>query len=373
MKLIKDLESKDYLRNNDSITVIINGKQWKESGNNVYIQYRNNNIEFYTKTKSNEVLEDKRVITNNDILYELLNKTTNFGFPSEYNAEKTDYGTITYNNELHMLFIESKLYTNLKEFISKQDPYKVDFIYVKNDDNKTKEKITNFEEVQRSFMKLAFNNYIEIITSKKVNSFIKKTSILKFYNTLGIFVPLFINIKYLFNPFLDPRNPRIKETKLFKFALEKDRVKEIGDTLSLCMLTHKEICVLLNMSHFYRFTTDFINKLLIGFLIPNDIDFPNRNTIIYVAPKSLEIGSVCKKIYNLNDYNKTKNNLKNANIEDTKRAEELLKILDSYERKTTLEYYLDEIKKLGKCGINSIDFEYSKYDVLNYLKTAELL
>lgn len=123
--------------------------------------------------------------------------------------------------------------------------------------------------------------------SRFINKFLHNQ---KLYSVLRAYVPVFVDISFLYNPMLHG-NSRIEESRLYKMAKEKGRYLEINDIsstgsqdrqVSSCyLLTHLEICEALGLKNFVRFTPDFLYKLIVG-MIRTDLDgFPGTGCESY--------------------------------------------------------------------------------------------
>ena len=158
--------------------------------------------------------------------------------------------------------------------------------------------------IKQVFFENSLINYRDVVYPQGGNRFAKHLLARdKYYSIRPVsFVPVFINVDWLFNPFTRD-DLRIQDTKMWKMAVEKGRFIQRGE-ISMYLLTHREICEAFGMEHFARFMSSLWYDLFIGVLQPNNPNFPNKLTKIYqwIAEQNPPTGF--KKYYTESEFEK---------------------------------------------------------------------
>lgn len=367
LEKIKNLES---IVDGENTTIVINGRLFSYKNNLVRTKVINGNLVFYIR-KNNGFEQNKRHIIANgsELLIAMLNDSEAFGFPKSLQPVEVVDGSVNYDKDLRYVFINSKLYDMLCSFIKKYDYSEYRFRYESVEGDVI---VDNFKDIYTRFMSNAYSSYLDIVLSKKVLGYIKRSRRLSFYNTLDAFIPLFINISGVFNPMIDVKNSRIKSSRIYKHLVDNNREVSVNNTMKVMFISQKEVCEKLGMRYFYRFSTKTLYYLLVGFLEPTNINYPNKNNIVFAAPENLVIDDpAMRRIYSRVGYNALMKKLASIEEKDT-RVLNLTRTLHKFEEKSTLELYLSKQKKIGNMGVALLDKDYNDNDILAYLKDAEL-
>lgn len=193
------------------------------------------------------------------------------------------------------------------------------------------------------------------------------------YGIQGSFVPVFIDYKKVHNPF--KYSDTVKNTRLYKQAVEKGRVREFAN-VSCYYLTQYEVCKALGMTQFMRFTPVFLYDVFAGLLFPNNDNFPAATRMVYVSD-----GGNGTSFFSIETYQKVIASVMSAmelSPDDKHKAESRLLQLQRYEKQSSLLFAcrrnLKSLVDVGGQGLDD-DREHTKTAIayFNYLKQAKLL
>ena len=303
------IEKKIFDSGVNEVAIVLNSKYVTHSGKLVYVgvssEKKEESSEYsiicYYKEKDAEDHWRKQEITKS-IMSKLFTAVTSpnfYGFQAPAYAMSFEDSVVKVDPALGFLIIESPLYALGRQLMSEQDSANLHTIlHDIHFDNAA------LKELKAVFRMESFNSYQNLIYNKIQNRIIQK--IYKrnsFYNIQKTFVPVFIAVKNIYNPFSDDVSSEgYKNTTLYQMAVDKDRKVEVGN-ISCYMLTHLEICKAFGLSKFMRFTPDFVYKVFVGLLHPEYVDFPNKFNKVFVAPDVEELPGNLKKKYTENEYN----------------------------------------------------------------------
>lgn len=223
------------------------------------------------------------VFQNNDegfyYLQDKLCETEIFGVDLDDYINTTNY-IIHLDTELKIVFIESEVYSRAKNTITD----------VGTDPISVKLRLNSTHYFIESYIDLCQHLFLKKITGQRAFS-------LRFYNWKGIFVPILIESKYLFNPFF--RHPEIKrsfvETNLFKVCHQT--IVEFS-SLRIYYATQLELCKGLNFKKSIPLDLLFPLQILAGVY---DLTFPNVSQRIYVRNANKEFAEYPDTI-SVNDF-----------------------------------------------------------------------
>lgn len=346
---VKDSISK-ALSNVDSRekTLIVNGKYFLHQQKTVYAELsESKTVEFFIRIKklddNNNDITEKEYIT-----VPILQKLDNIITSSTLGAFTLDrvvsekLSHIIVDSTLDFLIIESALYHIARTAIAKN---------VINRELRTQDlylSATELRALMIAFKNQSYDNYHKFIYNKSqrrvINRCYKKN---RFYYILRAFVPVAVQYKHIYNPLLDDESDKtFMNSKLMQFAVKHHRKVEVNDDLSCYMLTHEEICKLLGLKKFMRFTPDFLYKFLVGLLHPELANFPTKTRKIFVKPASIEDPMSFNNVYSDAEFNNLLVQLgeeanNNPSPEQLKIINDKIQILDYYRNVDTLHYEID--------------------------------
>lgn len=207
-----------------------------------------------------------------------------------------EFAQISVCSEMKLLIIESHLYAAIRA--SLESDASVSGVMFGS------EPITgqDLKALQEAFIRQAFTNYGKLIYGGQSNRFLSRANKLdKFFAIQRAFIPVYIDYKKIYNPFRN--NKIVEKTKLFKTIMNDKMAtrKRSTDTLDVYFLTHKEICEIMGMSHFMRFTPLFFYRIFTGLLFPNYDEFPNKLDKVMVRPEGLQTMYLKKTIMSLQE------------------------------------------------------------------------
>lgn len=258
-------------------SILLNGEFLGYQGKRVYLEITNDgsNLKYIVmQTEGNlpgeKQIKDKEINSNytRSIQRQLTSPVFcgfNLGRPQDINEAR-----ITMNTDYEFICIESELYiasVALSE-IDDRCSFKVGGT------------LLNVEQttlLRQLFLKRALVNYRNLIYNNGASKFLHRlTRSNKFYRIRPeSFVPIFVDVKGIFNPLKD-KQLGIENTLMYRKAREKNRFIDAG-SISAYFLTHLEICAAFDMEHFVRFKPSIWYNIYVGLLQPDNTDFPNSN------------------------------------------------------------------------------------------------
>lgn len=363
-------------------TIVLNGKFITRSSSLVYAKNKNGNLIFYTKATGDKDGIHTQILDNCAIqILNKMNSTSFCGVDLGFSIPVTeDNFTLEIDTTLHIIFIQTSLYQKVRELIAQKNYTNVTLSFSKI--NKVIDSATVLTIVN-AFKHEAYSNYLSVAYSNKFLNKVFKTPGYSFYSLLKCFVPVLVECKYLYNPFTDNDSFSIKDKQIYKMAEEKDRIVEVlpDGILTVSLLTHLEICQALGMSRMMRFTPQFLYKMIAGFLIQRDPEFPSTETTVLIKPSSASLDTSIKKWYTPLAYNRRIKELKQQ-YEETSDTQEKMKIstslsaLSAYTETDSLYAHIkNDYTKLVHYGISALDSSEntSVEKLYEYLKVAKLL
>lgn len=227
---------------------------------------------------------------------------------------KDDELFLAYDDRTRIIFVETHLYHDLRKHVEDGTvPSSMRYSVLLDDSNAKAYASDSFvaeyhttdatlcNQLLREFVLMSYNNYLQIAYESRFINALFKTAENSFYKIQNTFIPVVMEYSYLFNPLTDrgKRNPyrthkTVRDTVLYHAALYNQRVlkpsgkiaapsviisdyfERIDAYLSssgeahLCapILSHAEICALLGMKTFMRFTPSFLYRFLAAALDP---------------------------------------------------------------------------------------------------------
>ena len=253
---------------------------------------------------------------------------------------------VSVDGELCLLILENQLYAVGKTLMQKEKTnLSINVGNVQLDS-------VALSNLKNTFRRHSFSVYQNVIYNKVQNRIIQRIMRRnKFYKIQKIFVPVFIQVKNLYNPFFDDaENVAYKHSDLYKKAVEKNRIVEVGKNITCYMLTHKEICEALHLNRFMRFTPDFVYEVFVGLLHPEYSEFPNKTAHVWVPGTSSDVADSLPKKMNdselfsqLKEYEEILS--KPLSEEDKARYSAIYHALQDYQSIDTLRYACIRHKK----------------------------
>lgn len=298
-------------------SIVFNGRYVLYNNSLLYVVYKDRNLQFYIKARTNELGSSavKKSIVQDGLEY-LIRKIESpllCGYDTKISVPIDDRGDVNIftDTNLKIVFIETVLYKSLRKICEDSTNigknHQISIRGKSPDGNNTysasfKSEVPN---LIAAFKNEAYQNYLEIALSTKFINKIKKTYTGEFYNLFRTFIPILVECRYLYNPLLQgAAKDTFMDSKLYKMTVKKGRVLEIlpNGVLTVYLLTHAEICDALEMERFMRFTPQFLYKLIVGFLKPNDLAYPNAAATVRIYNNSKELPSGLLSLYSENDY-----------------------------------------------------------------------
>jgi len=227
---------------------------------------------------------------------------------------KDDELFLAYDDRTRIIFVETHLYHDLRKHVEDDTvPSSMRYSVLLDDSDAKAYANGSFvpeyhttdaalcNQLLREFVLMSYNNYLQIVYESRFINALFKTAENSFYKIQNTFIPVVMEYAYLFNPLTDrgKRNPyrthkTVRDTVLYHAALYNQRVLKpsgkivapsivISDYIEridtylrssseahLCapILSHAEICALLGMKTFMRFTPSFLYRFLAAALDP---------------------------------------------------------------------------------------------------------
>ena len=221
---------------------------------------------------------------------------------------------LAYDDRTRIIFIETHLYHDLRKHVENGTvPSSMRYSVLLDDDDAKAYANGSFvpeyhttdttlcNQLLREFVLMSYNNYLQIVYESRFINALFKTAENSFYKIQNTFIPVVMEYAYLFNPLTDRgkrnlyrTNETVRDTVLYHAALYNQRVlkpsgkivapsPDISDYIEridtylsssgeahLCapILSHAEICALLGMKTFMRFTPSFLYRFLAAALDP---------------------------------------------------------------------------------------------------------
>lgn len=283
-----------------SVNVMINGVFLKTNGNRISLaclkdetdrRYLQFTINQYEKKPDGTKQRKTLVLPNSWTGYVLSQVTGNslFGFKIK-GHQKAELAKILPVPEYGFISIESELYQYIKTISESTD--RVTFSIADEELDATQVAV-----LKKLFLEQALVSYRDVVYSNKSSKFVK--TLLKknkFYNIRPeTFVPVFISVDGVYDPLSSPALA-VKETKMYKMAVEKGRCVEYNGITGY-FLTHREICEAFGIQHFVRFKSSIWYDLFIGLLQPNNESFPSKTRSVFVWGEKIAPPAGFKPVY----------------------------------------------------------------------------
>lgn len=273
---VVDMLTEKVIQSNISeLAVIINGRYLTRGGKLIYVSCNAAVsppvLNFYAK-ENNPITSSysrKEIRNAADEIASVLHSNILYGIELEGKAdiEKCVVEICAYNR---LLIIEGQLYASVRKVIESGEN-NVSFTF-----SGQVVPAVKVNQLKDAFLRQSYSDCGDLIYSKKNGRFTNKMfKHSKFYAIQKAFVPVFIDYQKVFNPFR-LKNSIVKETALFLKAVKTGRYVETGN-ISGYFLTHREICEVLNMKEFMRFTPSFLYRVFIGLLFPSFDEFPGKS------------------------------------------------------------------------------------------------
>ena len=364
------------------LAIILNGRYVTQAGKLVYItiegEQDEQRLHCYYKMPGKTQRWDKVDVSDQvlQMIYLELSSNSLFEFSIGVDSIPCSSSLINSNPSLGFLLLESYLYTLGRKLMSREkidmsttiDGYKLD--------------VSALNDLKNVFRRNSFSIYLDTIYNKVQNRIIQKIYRRnKFYNIQKIFIPLFIQVKGLYNPFYDDVQQQhiFETTSLYQQAIEKNRLLEVGEDIQCYMLTQLEVCKAMGLTKSMRFTPDFIYKVYIGLIHPDYTEFPNKMNKVYIPTVNMEdIPGLKSKYYpkELQDailkYNTQLQN-EGLNEDERRKAEKMVKALMQYVEIDTLRYAcITNRKTLTSIGPSVLDGSVSERDLYNIIFEAHV-
>lgn len=364
--------------------LVVNSKILQKKGKQVFVKIEKGHIMYYYKD-SEKVGNVATKIELNNFGKELqlaLESTMFCGIPAFSIPADESSLTINVDSSLHLVFIETPLYSAIRKLLTTR-PYALRKIRLTIDEGVYELSAEETVKYIEAFKEHACINFMHVVYSTRFLNKISKMRGGSFYSLLKVFIPILIETEYLYNPLTDNPDFDFRETKLYKKALEMGRVKEVlpGGALKATLMTHKEICEALDMTHFMRFTPTFFYKFVIGSIYAGKGLFPNTAVKVYALPEDYYLPPKLKRAYKPDEFIECLQVFKqlmdkckeDGDTEKAKEYEELLNYLRNYNELDTLRWHIaQDFSKLVRFGITSLDEKITQTDMYDYLRIAKL-
>lgn len=349
----------------NKLSIILNGRYFLYHSKMVYVKLQKdqetNKDRLFCFTKRVEKPKEVEVPEAINLLVEELISSELYNLPLSRRFTLEDF-TITIDQDLSLLILESGIYNAIREFASDKD--------FKSKSFKNQEQIHN---LVRAFKEKAYRNFSSVILSRTSTKFIMRFyNSFKFYKTMYSFIPVFIYYPNLYNPFFDNPDNNIEVFKIYKTAVEKGRIVSFDNGLKAYMLTHEEICRAFAMKHFVRFTPTLFYELFVGLLNPTLDTFPSISNKVFVKPDNLDVTTKLPQCYSKLHFIYE---LQKCNSANDKASETKLEILQQYVEKDSLYYCCEKnLQNLFNYGPSVIDPPRITADMLySYLQEMTLV
>ena len=363
--------------------IILNGQMLTHLGNLIFVsEDKDESLVYYIKksTQSMKALTTEQVIIPEYHRTLAMNLTSNtlYGITVANSPDEDfflDKIKIENSKDMGFLILESPLYRAIKEQL--EDNYENNTTVFKYGEEFLD--ISTVNQLKAKFKAQAFTNYGNLVYAKRSKRFVNKIRARNrnFYSIQSSFIPIFIEYSEVFNPIA--RDPLFKQTELWKTCIEKNRLVENG-TVKAYYLTHKEICMALQMTHFMRFTSGFLYRVLVGLIYADNPNFPSAAREIMVQNPELEYLYVKTPILTISDYEKSMQSyadkLTNEDLtpERKEKNQKAFSELQTYKKISSLLHECQtNLKSLTVVGCASLDDPAKKTAeaLCNYLKEAK--
>ena len=364
------------------LAIILNGRYVTQAGKLVYITIEGERDEqalhCYYKVPGASQRWDKVDVSDQTLqmIYLQLSANSLFEFEVDLDSIPCSSSLISSNVSLGFLILESYLYTLGKNLMSRE------VVNISTTINDYKLDNVALNSLKNAFRRNSFSIYSETVYNKVQNRIIQKVyKRNKFYNIQKMFIPLFIQVNGLYNPFFDDVTQKhiFEQTSLFKECAAKDRVLEVGDDIKCYMLTQLEVCKAMGLSRYMRFTPEFIYKVYVGLIHPDYAEFPNKINKVYVPLVNMEDISGLKGRYyptelksEIEKYDKMVQN-EALSEDERRRAKKIVEALMQYVEIDTLRYAcIKNRKALTTIGPSVLDGSVSERDLYNIIFEARV-
>lgn len=364
------------------LAIILNGRYVTQAGKLVYITIDDDKdkqkLRCYYKAPGESQRWDKVDVSDQVLqtIYLQLSSSSLFEFKLPIDSIPCSSSLISSNASLGFLILESYLYKLGKNMMSK------DTVGISTTIEGYKLDNTTLNELKTVFRRNSFSIYQDTIYNKVQNRIIQKIYRRnKFYNIQKMFIPLFIQVNGLYNPFFDDvqQHHMFEQTNLYKMCIDKNRILEVGDDIKCYMLTQLEVCQAMGLTKYMRFTPDFIYKVYIGLIHPDYSEFPNKISKVFIPTVNMEDLSGLKRKYYPSELQEEilKFDIRSKDMtlseDERRRAEKMAKALMQYIEIDTLRYAcIKNRKALTTIGPSVLDGSVSERDLYNIIFEARV-
>lgn len=226
---------------------------------------------------------------------------------------------------------------------------------------------TEAEYVRKAFLKKARKDYLDIAYGNSIIAAIRRLSKSNKLYTLKptAFVPIFIDISYLYNPFKVEDSP-LKNTAIYKYGVQHDRIVSDG-IISAMFLTHYEISKLLGLHNLVRFKHSTWATLFFGAYLgyeATELGLPRKGAFVYRWMPETHQPSPFERVYSENDFKNVAQMIYESYGSDI----ELYKKVDSVD-----SFLMDEYSSFRTVGSLPIDGKIERDQILKYFASFEIL
>lgn len=368
----------------NEFTVIYNGSYYMQKSKLTYLKLsKSSRLVFYTKEKRDL---DSAIIENPiDALSDLKHMMSSYSlFGQDIDAKLVDAGfdlinlaEVSINEGLQFIIIESPLYSIARQAVTKSlvnvsietEAFTIDPI--------TLNRMKSIFEINSY---ISYKKFLNIRNSRKIiHRFLNKN---KFYSIQRAFIPMFIQINGIYNPLLDnPSATAVKNSDIYKTAIEKGRLLDINGYMQAYMMTHLEICQSFHLTNFMRFTPLFAYEVLVGLILPGSSHFPSNTNVVLLAPNAAAAKDYdLKNYYAPDEFTELVKSLQQQlevatreNSADTSSLTETLNFLTSYTKGNTMKLYVEkELASLIAFANLPFDERVTADSLSTYLLSARL-
>lgn len=363
--------------------IVVDSKILQKKGKQIFVKLEKGHVVYYYKDseKVGDMTTKVELENFGNELQKMLESNIFCGIPAFSIPADESSLSIKVDSSLHLIFIETPLYSQIRRLLTTR-PYAMRKIRINT--SKGVYELTAEETIRyiEAFKEHSCINFMHVVYSTRFLNKISKMKGGSFYSLLKVFIPILIETEYLYNPLTDNPDFDFRETNLYKKAVEMNRIKEVlpGGALRATLMTHLEICELLGMTHFMRFTPTFLYKFMIGSFYAGKGLFPNTAVKVYALPEDYYLPPKLKRAYKpedflecLQEYKKLMDKSKeDGDNQKAQECEELLNYLRNYNEVDTLRWHISQdFSKLTRFGITSLDEKITQTDMYDYLRVAK--
>lgn len=354
--IVKELKNNGMFK----ATLIVDGQYCMAGGRRVYVKLLNDDsLKFFTRTSTSDkssIEEDELIGFSNKLLQSV---TGNIFCGVEFSLYTT-LNDVTFKvvSGSSTIILESGWYTIGKMLQDSNKSISIRGTALPEGEASIIRKLF-INKARKDYLDIAYGSAI----SPAIRRLLKKNKIYNMKPTA--FVPIFIDVSYLYNPFKVEGTP-YEQTAIYKYGVQHQRILK-DDMISAMFLTHWEISKLSGLHNLVRFKHSTWANLFFGAMLGMEADLiglPRKGANVYRWISDVKPDGLLKRVYPEQEF------LQNVEEIHKRLGDDIV----LYKKVDSVDSFLsDEYNSFRTVGALPIDDKISEDDILKYFKSFEIL